>query len=276
MVCRKRSLTRSILATPLGCGACRRATPPTSTQPTSARRNPMPGFPVVVGGTEPAILLAATRRRRASRPRRQARTRCIWFPFRGAARRPERASRPGASRAAVSVSLLQSRRRRIGTHPLSQPAQRFSPGLRPAAPMYDLITHNPHPVPSPSRKATPWDRKRLLNRFESGTKRRAGRQISAERLRCSSNMSLVRNQDVRWRTRLGESRAGARPQHWGNLEAFSQDIGNLLEGGRGQRRPTAASAFSAGTPERRTPGGPVGMLVHGWPWFHGRDRVVGR
>ena len=58
-----------------------------------------------------------------------------------------------------------------------------------------LITHNPHPVPSPSRKATPWDRKRLLNRFESGTKRRAGRQISAERLRCSSNMSLVRNQE---------------------------------------------------------------------------------
>ena len=57
-----------------------------------------------------------------------------------------------------------------------------------------LITHNPHPVRSPSRKATRWDRKRLLNRFESGTKRRAGRQISAERLRCSSNMSFVRNQ----------------------------------------------------------------------------------
>ena len=58
-----------------------------------------------------------------------------------------------------------------------------------------LITHNPHPVRSPSRKATRWDRKRLLNRFESGTKRRAGRQISAERLRCSSNMSFVRNQE---------------------------------------------------------------------------------
>ena len=59
-----------------------------------------------------------------------------------------------------------------------------------------LITHNPHPVRSPSRKATRWDRKRLLNRFESGTKRRAGRQISAERLRCSSNMSFVRNQEM--------------------------------------------------------------------------------
>ena len=59
----------------------------------------------------------------------------------------------------------------------------------------DLITHNPHPVRSPSRKATRWDRKRLLNRFESGTKRRAGRQISAERLRCSSNMSFGRNQE---------------------------------------------------------------------------------
>ena len=57
------------------------------------------------------------------------------------------------------------------------------------------IHNNPHPVRSPSRKATRWDRKRLLNRFESGTKRRAGRQISAERLRCSSNMSFVRNQD---------------------------------------------------------------------------------
>ena len=62
------------------------------------------------------------------------------------------------------------------------------------ASFYFLITHNPHPVRSPSRKATRWDRKRLLNRFESGTKRRAGRQISAERLRCSSNMSFVRNQ----------------------------------------------------------------------------------
>ena len=58
-----------------------------------------------------------------------------------------------------------------------------------------LITHNPHPVRSPSRKATRWDRKRLLNRFESGTKRRVGRQISAERLRCSSNMSFVRNHE---------------------------------------------------------------------------------
>ena len=67
-----------------------------------------------------------------------------------------------------------------------------------------LITHNPHPVRSPSRKATRWDRKRLLNRFEIGTKRRAGRQISAERLRCSSNMSFVRNQETLWPT-LGET-----------------------------------------------------------------------
>ena len=67
-----------------------------------------------------------------------------------------------------------------------------------------LITHNPHPVPSPSRKATPWDRKRLLNRFESGTKRRAGRQISAERLRCSSNMSLVRNQEGIYQQNSGQ------------------------------------------------------------------------
>ena len=39
-------------------------------------------------------------------PRRRARTRRAEFPFRGAARRPKRANRPGASHAAVSLSLL--------------------------------------------------------------------------------------------------------------------------------------------------------------------------
>ena len=41
-----------------------------------------------------------------------------------------------------------------------------------------------------------WDRRRLRNRLESDTEHRTGRRISDERRQGSSNMSLVRNQDL--------------------------------------------------------------------------------
>ena len=66
---------------------------------------------------------------------------------------------------------------------------------RTGVPREILITHYPHPVRSPPRKATSWDRKRLPNWLESGTERRVGHQSSAERPGCSSNMSFVRNQE---------------------------------------------------------------------------------
>ena len=51
--------------------------------------------------------------------------------------RPSLRSRHGTAHAAVSFSLLRSRPRRIGTHPPSQTARRFSQGLPPATPMRD-------------------------------------------------------------------------------------------------------------------------------------------
>ena len=129
-----------------------------------------------------------------------------------------------------------------------------------------LITHNPHPVRSPSRKATRWDRKRLLNRFEFGTKRRAGRQISAERLRCSSNMSFVRNQDVicpdettnkplflinkivtptPTTTVLGEG---------GSLRSLRWSVGSLRIQGAASRKRLPGSGSPEAAPRKRLPG----------------------
>ena len=82
-------------------------------------------------------------------------------------------------------------------------------------------------------KSDPWDRKRLLNRFESGTKRRAGRQISAERLRCSSNMSLVRDQVILYRipdTDLRNGNLVAEPLHVEGGEARKLRTVNLKHG----------------------------------------------
>ena len=59
----------------------------------------------------------SSRNSKAARPPRRAPTRCIGVPFRGADSPTERASRPGASHAAVPFSLLESRPRHIGTHP---------------------------------------------------------------------------------------------------------------------------------------------------------------
>ena len=96
---------RTVPATPLWCGARRQATP-----------------------TGQACLPARSRLQYAPMP---------GFWFRAATGRPERASRPGASHGAVYLSLLQSRPKRIGTHPPSQTTQQLSPGLLPAAPMRD-------------------------------------------------------------------------------------------------------------------------------------------
>ena len=117
----------SILATPLE-GVCRRATPPTSTLPTSAR--PELGSP----------LSSAAPRPRTFEPQlegavRCARTRCIGFPFRAVTRRPERASRPRRivrSRLLVASSVTTQAHRHAPspTNHISAP-----PSLLPAVPI---------------------------------------------------------------------------------------------------------------------------------------------
>ena len=118
-----------------------------------------------------------------------------------------------------------------------------------------LITHNPHPVRSPSRKATRWDRKRLLNRFESGTKRRAGRQISVESLRCSSNMSFVRNQEgacdharraEEGRHRDHRDRGGPSAGRAGHESRVRQVYAHAQGRARRERRPHRPSHYEAG------------------------------
>ena len=79
----------------------------------------------------------------------------------------------------------------------------------------------------------------------------------ARRCRCTMDESL------------GETRAVARPQHWGNSAVFWLDLGSLREGRRDQRRTAAASTFSAGNPQRwaaTAPAAPSLLAATGGAW----------
>ena len=83
---------------------------------------------------QPLLLPLAARAGRGLEDRRSVESAA---PLRPSLRPRSGAAALAPSHGAGSLSLPQARSKRIGTHLPSRTAQRLSPGLRPAVPMYD-------------------------------------------------------------------------------------------------------------------------------------------